>query len=338
MDALVQPIRESLTKVDGKLGELERTRVHAYSALHEQLRNLTETQLPQLHAETANLVKAAAPADRARALGRAAAEARRRARGHARALRLRRAADGRRRGRALAARRRGQAAGRRADRHRREGAVQRVSRRARSRPTIPRASSTSHATRSWCASTPRALGRKAYWDSFSPSPDFVVMFLPGEMLYTAALQHDAELIEAVANERVVLATPSSLIGLLRTIALGWREQALARQRAGSRAARPHAVRARRLARHALERRRRQAREGSRRVQQERGRARDASARHGAQFVDVKAATADDGELEAPQRVGLRSHGRSWRKELVVREAAVAAARERTVEELTSSAA
>src|SRR6188508_2353779 len=58
VDALVQPIKESLTAVDGKLGELERTRVHAYSALQEQLRNLTDTQLPQLHAETANLVKA----------------------------------------------------------------------------------------------------------------------------------------------------------------------------------------------------------------------------------------------------------------------------------------
>jgi DNA recombination protein RmuC len=72
-----------------------------------------------------------------------------------------------------------------------------------------------------------ALGRKAYWDAFDASPDFVVMFLPGEMLYTAALQQDPELIEAVTREKVVLATPSSLIALLRMIALGWREQALA---------------------------------------------------------------------------------------------------------------
>jgi DNA recombination protein RmuC len=72
-----------------------------------------------------------------------------------------------------------------------------------------------------------ALGRKAYWDTFEPSPDFVIMFLPGEMLFTAALQQDPELIEAVTSEKVVLATPSSLIALLRMIALGWREQALA---------------------------------------------------------------------------------------------------------------
>jgi DNA recombination protein RmuC len=72
-----------------------------------------------------------------------------------------------------------------------------------------------------------ALGRKAYWETFSPSPDLVVMFLPGEMLYSAALQSDASLIEAGANEKVLLAGPTMLIGLLRAIALGWREEALA---------------------------------------------------------------------------------------------------------------
>ena len=61
-----------------------------------------------------------------------------------------------------------------------------------------------------------ALGRKAYWETFSPSPDFVIMFLPGEMLYSAALQQDPSLIEAGINEKVVLATPTTLIALLRT--------------------------------------------------------------------------------------------------------------------------
>ncbi|MDD2677327.1 MAG: DNA recombination protein RmuC, partial [Methylacidiphilaceae bacterium] len=58
VEALTQPIRESLQKVDGKLGEIERSRIGAYSALHEQLKTLVETHLPQLRSETANLVKA----------------------------------------------------------------------------------------------------------------------------------------------------------------------------------------------------------------------------------------------------------------------------------------
>ena len=227
VDALVQPIKESLTKVDGKLGEIERTRIDAYASLHEQLRNLTETQLPLVQKATTSLANAMRQPT---------------VRGRWGELQLKRVVE---------------LAGMLEHCDFVEQPTGTSGEDARQRPdaivTLPGGAQiiidakvpftayldaheaadddarTAHLERHalLVRAHAAALSRKGYWETFSPSPDFVIMFLPGEMLYTAALQTDPQLIEAVTNEKVVLATPSSLIALLRMIALGWREQALA---------------------------------------------------------------------------------------------------------------
>ena len=71
------------------------------------------------------------------------------------------------------------------------------------------------------------LAKKSYWNSFENRPDFVVMFIPGEVFYSAALQEMPELIELSAQENVLIATPTILIALLRAVHLGWQERQLA---------------------------------------------------------------------------------------------------------------
>jgi DNA recombination protein RmuC len=222
IDALVKPLKESLDKVDTKIGEIEKTRASAYSALSEQLKSLALAQT-SLQTETTRLSTSLSTTKTAGTWGE---------------LQLRRVVElagmvehcdfteqestGGQRPDLVVNLPRGQRivvdAKAPTDAYREAAST--------ADPKVRAAKLAEHAAK--VRGHIDALSAKAYWEQFQPSPEFVVLFLPGDQFLAAALEADPALLDRAIRGRVLPVTPSTLVALLKATAYGWRQESVSK--------------------------------------------------------------------------------------------------------------